>query len=181
GHAAPPEELGAAGYDNGYESVGNGLEELRQYGEPNVVVGLSAGAVLAARLAADQSEAVAGLAMLAPAFFLPTSTTIMLRGVRGILGSFVDRIYLLNPGGSDIHDAIARSIHPSCRLVPLSAPMKLLDLSAVVKPMLAHIAQPALEESYHVITVDSEKERVAGEVIEFVERFRAAPQKRAAG
>jgi hypothetical protein len=29
--------------------------------------------------------------------------------------------------------------------------------------------------------VDSEKERVAGEVIEFVERFRVAPQKRAAG
>ena len=38
-----------------------------------------------------------------------------------------------------------------------------------------------LAESYHVITVDSEKERVAAEVIEFVERFRAAPQKHAAG
>lgn len=214
GHGATPEELGAAGYDNWYESVVNGLEELRQYGEPNVVVGLSAGAVLAARLAADQGEAVAGLAMLAPGFFLPTSTTIMLRGVRGILGSLVDRIYLLNPGGSDIHDAAARSIHPNCRLMPLSAPMKLLDLSAMVKPMLARITQPALvmharrdhtcpmrknvgyvmkhlggaekravelEESYHVITVDSEKERVAAEVSEFVERFRVAPQKRAAG
>src|SRR5208337_1067330 len=104
GHAGTPEELGAAGYDNWYESVVNGLEELRQYGEPSVAIGLSAGAVLAARLAADQGEAIAGLAMLAPAFFLTTSTTIMLRGVRGILGSFVDRIYLLNPGGSDIHD-----------------------------------------------------------------------------
>jgi hypothetical protein len=31
-----------------------------------------------------------------------------------------------------------------------------------------------------VITVDSEKERVASEVIDFVERFRVAPQKRAA-
>src|SRR5208282_184316 len=136
GHAGTPEELGAAGYDNWYESVVNGLEELRQFGEPNVVVGLSVGAVLAARLAADQGEAVAGLAMLAPAFFLPTSTTIMLRGVRGILGSLVDRIYLLNPGKSDIHDAAARSIHPNCRLMPLSAPIKLLDLCAVVKPML---------------------------------------------
>ena len=114
----------------------------------------------------------------------------------------------------DIHDAAARSIHPNCRLIPLSAPLKLLDLSAMVKPMLARITQPALvmhargdhtcpmrknvdyvmkhlggpekravelEESYHVITVDSEKERVAGEVIEFVQRFRVAPQKRAAG
>ena len=204
GHAGTPEELGAAGYDNWYESVVKGLEELRQFGEPNVVVGLSAGAVLAARLAADQREAVAGVAMLAPAFFLPAATTVMLRGVRAVLGSIADRIYLHNPGGSDIHDAAARSVHPTCRLMPLSAPMKLLDLCAVVKPMLARIAQPALvmharrdhtcpmrknvdyvmrglasrekravelEESYHVITVDSEKERVAAEVTEFVERF----------
>ena len=142
--------------------------------------------------------------MLAPAFFLPAATTVMLRGVRAVLGSIADRIYLHNPGGSDIHDAAARSVHPTCRLMPLSAPMKLLDLCAVVKPMLARIAQPALvmharrdhtcpmrknvdyvmrglasrekravelEESYHVITVDSEKERVAAEVTEFVERF----------
>jgi carboxylesterase len=61
GHAGTPEELGATSYDNWYESVVNGLEELRQFGEPNVVVGLSMGAVLAARVAADQREAVAGL------------------------------------------------------------------------------------------------------------------------
>ena len=214
GHADLPEELGAVGYDNWYESVVNGLEDLRQYGEPIVVVGLSMGAVLSARLAADQGESVAGLAMLAPAFFLPTSTSVALRGLRGVLGSITERIYLFNPGASDIHDAAARSIHPNCRLMPLSAPMKLLDLSALVRPMLSRITQPALviharrdhtcpmrrnvdyvmkhlgspekravelEESYHVITVDSEKERVVDEVGEFVERFRVAPQKRAAG
>ena len=48
GHAGLPEELGAVSYDNWYESVVNGLEELRQYGEPIVVVGLSMGAVLSA-------------------------------------------------------------------------------------------------------------------------------------
>ncbi len=214
GHAGTPEELGSADYDNWYESVVNGLEELRQYGEPNVVIGLSAGAVLAARLAADQGESIAGLVLLAPAFFLPASTTLALRGLRGVLGSIAGRIFLLNTGGSDIHDAAARSIHPNCRLLPLAAPMKLLDLSAVVRPMLPRMTQPALvmharrdhtcpmrknldyvmrylgspekraielEESYHVITVDSEKERVADEVGEFVERFRVAPQKRATG
>ncbi len=213
GHAGAPEELGATGYDNWYESVVNRLEELRQFGEPNVVVGLSMGAVLAARLTADQRESVAGLTMLAPSFFLPTSVTAILRGVR-MLGSVADRLYLHNPGESDIHDAAARSVHPDCKLMPLSAPLRLLDLSAVVKPMLARITQPALvmhsrrdhtcpmrknvdyvmkhlgssekravvlDESYHVITVDSEKERVASEVAEFVERFRVAPQKRAAG
>lgn len=214
GHAAQPEELGAASYDNWYESAVNGLEELRQHGEPIVVVGLSMGAVLAARLTADQGESIAGVTLLAPAFFLPTSTTLALRALRGVLGSIVERIYLLNPAGSDIHDAAARSVHPSARLMPLSAPLKLLDLSALVKPMLARITQPALvmharrdhtcpmrknvdyvmkhlgsaekraielDESYHVITVDSEKERVVYEVAGFVERFRVAPQKRAAG
>jgi carboxylesterase len=214
GHAGQPEELGAASYDNWYESAVNGLEELRQHGEPIVVVGLSMGAVLAARLTADQGESIAGVTLLAPAFFLPASTTLALRALRGVLGSIVERIYLLNPAGSDIHDAAARSVHPSARLMPLSAPLKLLDLNAVVKPMLARITQPALvmharhdhtcpmrknvdyvmrhlgsaekraielDESYHVITVDSEKERVVDEVAGFVERFRVAPQKRAAG
>lgn len=214
GHAGEPEELGAAGYDNWYESAINGLEELRQYGEPIVVIGQSMGAVLSARLAADQSESVAGLVMLAPALFLPTSVTIALKSLRAVLGSFVDSIYLYNPSGSDIHDAAARSVHPTCHLMPLSAPMKLFDLSLLVRPMLPRVAQPALvmhaqgdhtcpmrrnlpyvmkhlgsaekraielQQSYHVITVDSEKERVASEVAEFVERFRIAPQRRATG
>ncbi|MGB8683428.1 MAG: alpha/beta fold hydrolase [Candidatus Binatus sp.] len=214
GHAGTPEELGEAGYDNWYESVVNGLEELRQHGEPVVVVGLSMGAVLAARLTADQGEAIAGVTLLSPAFFLPRSTTIMLKGLRGLLGSLVDSIYLYSRGGSDIHDAAAKSVHPTCHLMPLSAPLKLFELSAMVKPMLSRITQPALvmhaprdhtcpmrknldyvmrhlgsaekravelEESYHVITVDSEKERVVDEVAGFVERFSVAPQKRAAG
>jgi carboxylesterase len=214
GHADTPEALGAAAYDNWYESVVNGLEELRHYGEPIVVVGLSMGAVLSARLAADQGESISGLVMLAPAFFLPVSTTLMLKSLRGVLGSLIDSIYLYNPRDSDIHDAAARSVHPSVHLMPLSAPLKLFDLSTLVRPMLPKITQPALviharrdhtcpmrrnltyvmrhlgsvekraielSESYHVITVDSEKDFVAGEVAEFVDRFRVAPQNRAAG
>lgn len=213
GHAGAPEDLGLASYDNWYESVVHGLEELRQYGEPNVVVGLSMGAVLSARVAADQREAVAGLVMLAPAFFMPTSTAMKIKLVR-MLGSFTANLYLYRSGGSDIYDAAARRVHPKCALIPLSAPMKLVDLCAVVKPKLPQITQPALvmhakrdhtcpirknvdyvmkhlgspekravelDESYHVITVDCEKESVANEVIEFAERFRVAPEKRAAG
>ncbi len=211
GHAGAPEELGQVGYDNWYESVVHGFEDLRQYGDPNVIIGLSMGAVLSARLAADQREAVAGLVMLAPAFFLPPKTTTALKAVR-MLGALAEKLFVYNSEGSDIHDAAARRIHPSCRLMPMTAPLKLLDLGIVVKPMLPQITQPALlihsrldhtcpirknvdfvmkrlgspekravelEESFHVITVDSEKERVANEVVEFVERFRLAPDKRA--
>src|SRR5256712_6165995 len=68
GHAGAPEELGAATHTHWYESVVDGFERLRAYGDPNVVIGLSLGAVLAARLAVDQREAVAGVVMLSPAF-----------------------------------------------------------------------------------------------------------------
>jgi carboxylesterase len=213
GHASAPENLGLSTYDNWYESVVLGVEELRQFSEPIVVVGLSMGAVLSARVAADQRESVAGLVMLAPAFFLSATVTMQIKFVR-MLGSIASSLYLYNPKASDIYDAAARRVHPRCALMPLTAPMKLLDLCTIVKPKLASITQPTLvmhakrdhtcpmrknlgyvmkhlgspekravelDESYHVITVDSEKENVANEVIEFVERFRVAPQKRAAG
>ena len=212
GHAAEPYDLGATGPDNWYESVVEGFEELRQYGEANVVIGLSMGAVLAARLAADQRESVAGLVMLAPAFFLPPAVTAALKAVK-LLGPRGDSLYLHSNAGSDIHDAGARRVHPSSRLMPISAPIRLLALSAQVRRMLPRITQPTLvihakddhtcpmrrnvnyvmkhlgskakravrlDESFHVITVDSERERVASEVIEFASQFGAAPQQRAA-
>jgi len=213
GHAGSPEELGASTYDNWYESVVQGFEDLRRYGEPNVVVGLSAGAVLGARLAADQREAIAGIAMLAPAFFLPWTATVTVRAV-GKLGSLANHLYLHNDAGSDIHDAAARRIHPTTRLLPLSAPINLLDLSKIVRRRLDRVTQPALviysrqdhtcpirrnlnyaarhlgsaerreivlEESYHIMTVDNEKQRVAAEVRTFVEQFRVQSKQRAFG
>ncbi len=210
GHAGEPHELGAATHEHWYESVVQGFEELRRFGDPNVAIGLSMGALLAARLAEDQREAIAALVILAPAFFLQPGLTLALKAA-GLLGRFASRIYFHNERGSDIHDQAARFIHPSCRLMPLSAPLELFKLSALVRRKLARVSQPALiihserdhtcpcaknvgyvmehlgsvqkrpvilKESYHVITVDSEKERVASETIEFVNGFRAAPQKR---
>src|SRR5258708_31781684 len=92
GHAGAPEDLGLASYDNWYESVVHGLEELRQYGDPNVVMGLSMGAVLSARDVADQREAVAGLVIPAPAFFMPPSTAMKIKLVR-TRGSFIPNLY----------------------------------------------------------------------------------------
>jgi carboxylesterase len=213
GHAGEPQELGASGPDNWYESVVNGFEDLRRCGDPNIVVGLSMGAVLATRLAADQRSAVSGLVLLAPAFYLTPAATAALRAVK-MLGAYAHSLYLHNTSGSDIHDDAARSAHPTCRLMPIGAPLKLLELSAQVRPMMQRVTQPALiiharndhtcpmrknvsfamkklgsehkraielEHSYHVVTVDSEKERVADEVIGFAGSFRADNRRAAAG
>jgi carboxylesterase len=208
GHAGAPEDLGATTHFNWYESVVDGFERLRAYGDPNVVIGLSAGALLAARLALDQREEVAGLVMLAPAFYLPLRLRIALRLMRGAR-RFADSIYFHGRGGSDIHDTAARRIHPGNRLMPLSAALSLIELSEHVRARLPETSQPALvihgrndhtcpfeknsdfaisrlgssnkrlialDDSFHVITVDSEKERVAQETIEFVAQFRRASE-----
>lgn len=201
GHAGTPTELGASNHRNWYESVVRGFERLREFHDPIVVVGLSMGAVLAARLAADQGDEIVGLVMLAPAFFLTTRAWTMTRIIRHF-GRWPYNVYLQNTNGSDIHDAAARRIHPTMTLMPLSAPLNLYDLSSIVRPMLAKIRQPTLaihsrqdhtipfstlawlmsrlqcddkraielEDSYHVITVDCEKERIAAEVIRFIEQ-----------
>ena len=205
GHASAPEDLGQATQENWYESVVRGFEELRSYGDPNIVIGLSCGAVLAARLAEDQPEAVSGLVMLAPAFFLPWQAMLMVKVV-SLLGPLTKSLYLHNDRGSDIHDQSASLIHPTCKLMPLSAPIELLKLSALVRGPLDRIKQPALimhsvndhtcpqpknvrylmqhlgsiqkravmlDQSFHVITVDSDKDRVVSEVMGFANQFRA--------
>lgn len=205
GHAGAPEELATVTHANWYESVVEGFERLRAYGDPNIVVGLSMGALLAARLALDQPEAVAGVVMLAPAFFLRPSSRLLLRALRPA-AKLADRLFFHTPGGSDIHDAAARGIHPGNRLISLRAALNLLELSGYVRPRMSALEQPALlihsrhdhvcpftknvefvmgnlgskqkrlvalEESFHVITVDSEKERVALEVAAFVSAFRS--------
>jgi carboxylesterase len=213
GHAGEPEELGDVTHANWYESVVEGFERLRAYDEPNVVIGLSMGAVLAARLAIDQREAVSAVVMLAPAFYLPFWTRTALRMLRPTV-NIANRIYFHQQRGSDIHDAGARRVHPGNRLMPLNAALNLVELSDSVRTRLAELVQPtlvihsrrdhtcpfdknieflmnhlgaadrrvvALEESFHVITVDSERERVAQETLDFISPFRRIQPARALG
>jgi carboxylesterase len=202
GHARSPEELGATNHNSWYQSVVDGYERLRAYGDPIVVIGQSAGGVLAARLAIEQRDAISGLVMLAPAFYLPLWQRAALHGLAQC-GPVAGKLYL-HGSEADVHDAAARQIHPGVRLMPLGAALSLCELSAMVRPKLERVVQPtlllhsrhdhtcpfkknvdfvmnnigavnkrlvALSESYHVISVDTEKDRVALEVIDFVQRL----------
>jgi len=204
GHAGEPEELGNVTRAHWYESVVEGFERLRTYNEPNIVIGLSMGAVLAARLAIDQREAVSAVVLLAPCFYLPFWTRTALRIMRPT-ANLANRIYIHQQGGCDIHDAAARRVHPGNRLMPLRAALDLVELSDQVRAKVSELVQPvlvihgrrdhtspfaknvqflmsrlgcsekrlvALDESFHVITVDSERERVAQETLDFILPFR---------
>src|SRR5438105_15619117 len=151
--------------------------------------------------------------MLSPAFYLPFWTRSLLYLLRPAV-DIANRIYIHQQSGSDIHDAAARRVHPSNRLMPLKAALHLVELSEQVRPRLAELVQPtlvihskrdhtcpfdknveflmshlgsadkrvvALEESFHVITVDSERERVAQETLEFISQFRRIQPVRALG
>src|SRR5258708_4947709 len=143
GHAENPEALGAVSDANWYESVIDGFERLRAYGDPIVLVGLSMGGVLAARLAVEQGEGLAAIVMLAPASFLSRWTRLALRVIHPAT-KLADRVYLHKPSGSEIHDAAARRIHPGNRIMPLRAALSLIELSDYVRPKLGDIDQPAL-------------------------------------
>jgi esterase/lipase len=151
--------------------------------------------------------------MLSPAFYLPFWTRTALHLLRPAV-NLANRIYIHQQSGSDIHDAAARRVHPSTRLMPLTAALELLDLSEQVRPRVTELVQPALvihskhdhtcpfgknveflmshlgsaekrmvalEESFHVITVDSERERVGQETLDFISQFRRIQPIRALG
>lgn len=203
GHCGRPEELGASDHGAWYKSAVDGFERLRAFGDPIVVVGLSMGALLATRLALDQPEAVAAVAMLAPAFVLSRNVELTIRLVRPF-ARWTERIYVHKDSPSDVHDAGARRVHPGIRLMPVRAVLSLNELSGYVRPRLGQLKQPVLlihsrrdhtcpfdanvnllmrrlgsltkhliplEESFHVITVDNEKDRVATEVVDFIGGF----------
>ena len=199
GHGGSPEDLARTGFEDWYRSAEQGFDELRSHGDPMVAVGLSMGAVLAARLACERSNEVAGVAMLASAFYLNRSAEFALAIARRFR-PFVRRLNIAGDG-PDIADPETRRVYPRVTLMPVAAALELKRLSECVRAKLGNIRGPAiimhsrqdhvcpyrrnvpflmrrlavsdkrlvtLEESFHVVTVDRERERVAGEVLTFI-------------
>jgi carboxylesterase len=118
-----------------------------------VVVGLSMGALLGLRLAAERPAEVAGLVLLSPAAALGRGVVRWLRHPLRVLGALDARVaplqaalarVLFGKGGSDIADAAVRAGHPGYRHVPLRALMQLLALQRVARADAPRVTQPVL-------------------------------------
>src|SRR5258708_2364312 len=109
------------------------------------------------------------------AFFFPGSglSALLIHGLSGTpyemryLGEGVATagIYFSKAGGSDIHDAAARRVHPGTRLMPLRAALNLVELSAIVRVRLDEVVQPALiihSRRDHTCPYDKNVELVLG-------------------
>lgn len=213
GHATRVEELAQCRWIDWYQSVEEGFEELSRHCSRIVVVGLSMGALLAVRLAAQHASQVAGVVLLSASFELTNRWTRRLAGVvRTALPLLPESLRYLDKGGSDIADPVERKQRPTYRRLPLRGVVELIDLQRRARVWLPAVGQPVLaiharqdhtaplsnldllratigdlrrtlilEDSYHVITVDRERERVAVEVSRFIDDVLGLPEREGRG
>ncbi len=153
GHETSVGELARTSWRDWYASATAGADALLAVVPRIVVVGLSMGAMLAVRLAADRGHAVAAVALLSPAAAFGRAAVRNLgppfRWLAAADARFPALQRWLAPlaatkGGSDIADLEVRSRHPGYRQVPLRAVLNLLQLQRLAWEDAARLTQAAL-------------------------------------
>ncbi len=152
GHDTTPADLAQTSWRDWYHSAEAGLDALLAVRQRVVVIGLSMGALLAMRLAIEQTTAIAGLVLLSPAMEVRRISW-WLRTPIDLAATLDERVPLARQilakvafpkRGSDIADPDVRRTHPGYRRVPLRA---LFNLSRLQQAATAHarvITQPTL-------------------------------------
>jgi carboxylesterase len=198
GHGTRAEDLELAGWRDWYASAAAGADELAAHCERIVAIGLSMGALLALQLAHDQPSRVSGIVLLSSALRVANRWSWLSTGLSPFAPLLPQSMRYIPKYGSDIADPEARRVQPGYGRVPVRSVAELRALQRRVRRLLPRIAQPVLavharqdhtaplvnvdllarlpnlrevvllEESYHVISVDRERERVASDVVRFV-------------
>lgn len=209
GHRTTVDDLKTKTWQDWYQSVKEGYEELRVSCKTIFVSGISMGALLAFLLAYETKSDIAALASLSTGFFFDGWNThawqrMMLPFViHTPLKYFVDF-----PEGEpySVKNPSVRYDHLGYPVFPAVSLSELYKLIRTVKPILPDIKVPTLiihsreddshslrsvdyldrklgltikekiilDNSYHVVTVDYQKERVAAEVVRFFRRYIAS-------
>lgn len=198
GHGTSPDDLARATWRDWYASARDALQTLHTHTPHVIVVGQSMGALLALELAADTHAGVAGLALLSPALLLTQRWLPWVAPVIPALRPFLgQRCFNKGESDIADAAARAASpnarrvpLRALCELLQLQRRVH-RRLGAVRQPVLViHSRQDhacpldnvavlenhlrgrvqaiLLQDSYHVISVDVDKERVATEVAKFV-------------
>jgi carboxylesterase len=194
GHGTSWQELGTTGWQDWYACVEREFLELTRTCDQVFVAGLSLGGALALRLAEQHTEQVSGLVLVNPAiqaypqsFFAP------------FLSKFIASVKAI---GSDIAmPGVDEQAYDRTPLKAVASMMKLwnlvkacLDLvtcpvllfrsvtdhvvpAASERTILTHISsaeitERLLEHSYHVATMDSDKQQIFTETLTFLENHR---------
>lgn len=198
GHARPLDEFARSTRQDWYASAHEALMDLRQHAARIVPIGQSMGALLALRLAAEHPDSVAAVGVLAPALLLSRRWLQWIAPALPLLSRF--KRYRSVVRESDIADAQVRAanlrkpmpVHAIHELLQLQREVRAL-LPRIRQPVMVlqsrqdhtvplssieilrrglggRLDAVILEQSYHVLSIDVEKERIARELAAFIER-----------
>jgi carboxylesterase len=206
GHRTTVDDLKTKKWQDWYQSVNEGYEELRVSCKKIFVSGISMGALLGFLLAYEAKGDIRALACLSTGFFFDGWNTHAWQRCLLPLAIHTPLKYFLDfPEGEpySVKNASVRYDHLGYPVFPAVSLSELFKLIRTVKKILPNIQVPTLivhsqeddchslrsvdylekrlgstvkeklilDNSYHVITVDYQKDKVADEVTRFFRRF----------
>jgi carboxylesterase len=199
GHGARWQDLNKVGWADWVATVEGAFDKLADENDAVVAVGLSLGASLCLRLAADRGDDLAGLVLVNAAIDTMRKDAVLLPVLKRFVPAFPGiRNDIKKPG----MDEVAYPVLPLKAAYEMSGGWAALrrDLPRITLPVLYfrsqvdHVAdissskainaglsskdfeERVLEDSYHVATLDNDAPRIFAESAEFIERVTTRQQ-----
>jgi carboxylesterase len=198
GHGTSPEDLQKCDWGDWYASARQGLGTLSERTGGVVAIGQSMGALLALKLAVEYPATVRGLALLSPALHLSNRWLERLAPLLPFAAPLFGYLHKGDSDIADeearrqtptyrrvplraVHQFVLLQKHVRRLLHRVTQPTIVIhsrqdhacpldNVTLVENAVRGHRRSVILDESYHVISVDVDRERVAAEVADFVGR-----------
>ena len=199
GHGTRIEDLDRTTWQDWTGAVEGAYDTLRRRCERVAVVGQSLGGLLALHLATRRSDVAAIVSLSAPLWLEGLSGRFARWAAEDRVPGGIRRIPKLT--GSDVRDPRTKTENPGYRAIPMRALGELARFLRVIDPLLEQITQPLLvlhgahdhtapagcasriaarahavrmrifPRSYHLLAADVERDIVATEVVDFLDRY----------
>jgi carboxylesterase len=198
GHGTTSQELNKTTWADWYAEVSAAFERLAADNDAVVVGGLSMGAALVLRLAADQPDRIAGVVVVNPAVATKRLDVKLLPVLKHLVPSFPGIANDIKKPGVEEHGYPRTPLRAAHSMMSAWPPL-IADLPRITAPLLYfrstedHVvdekSQPLitgrissrdvrvvpLENSYHVATLDHDAEKIFAVSADFIARVTATP------
>jgi carboxylesterase len=205
GHGTSLDDLDATTWTHWTEAVERAFDAMRVRCARVALVGQSLGGLLALYVASRRRDVACVASLAAPLWLEGLSAKVALWTTQGALRR-VRAIPKF--GGSDVRDKRVKRENPCYPAIPTKALGQLIEFMQVVDDALEHVTQPVLvlhahqdhtapvacakriaegaraervrllDDSYHLIAADVERDIVAAEVTQFIRRHTKTARKR---
>ncbi|WP_248582190.1 alpha/beta fold hydrolase [Nocardioides sp. InS609-2] len=198
GHGTTWQDMNTTTWAHWYAEVSRSFEKLAGDNESVVVGGLSMGGGLALRLAADHPDRVAGLVLVNAAVATMRKDVLALPVLKWVVPSFPGIANDIKKPGGQEYGYIRTPLRAAHSMMQNWKPLR-ADLARVTAPILFfkstedHVVDPlsmelirsgvsstdftvrALENSYHVATLDNDADAIYSESADFIAKVTASP------